>query len=218
VKSRLPVALVLVGVVAALFYSNFLFHVLYSKTGDWFVVVSELEVPGEQGATLLRTTDVLCGLLVLVLLPYVWTALVVDGWRVWAVTMMAVFAVAGALAGIIRLPCGADVVCTSTADEVQRWLHDGLSIASQAAAFVAAAAVGLDIRKHGPRWLHWAAWLTFWVGGVAASVVFGWFAALDADSWQTGLAQRLQIGVTSAWLICLGVLAATAASRSRAAR
>ena len=103
-KSWRAVALVLVGVVAAVFYSNFLLDVAFSTDHDWFAVVSELEVPGAPTATLLRTTDVLCGLLVLVLLPDVWAALPVGPWRTWAVWMTAIFAITGAAAGIISAP------------------------------------------------------------------------------------------------------------------
>jgi hypothetical protein len=167
-KNWRAVALVLVGVVAAVFYSNFLLDVAFSTDHDWFAVVSELEVPGAPTATLLRTTDVLCGVLVLVLLPHVRAALPVGAWRTWAVWMTAIFAITGAVAGIIPLPCADGVVCTSTADEIQRWTHDGLSIISQTAVFLGAAAVGLDTRQHGPVLLHRAAWITFWVGVCSA--------------------------------------------------
>jgi Protein of unknown function (DUF998) len=215
VKDWRAVSLVAVAVVAALFYSNFLLDVIFSREDDWFAVVSELEIPGSHNATLLRTTDVLCGLFVLVLLPFVRSALPVGGWRGWAVWMTVVFAVTGAVAGIVPLPCGPGEVCTSTADELQRWTHDAMSFVSQAAIFLGAVAVGLDTRRLGPVWLNRAAWTTFWVGGVIATVLFGYYGALDPRSWQTGIAQRFQIGVTSAWIICLGIFAATAGLRAR---
>ena len=202
------VALVLIGVFAALFYSNFLLDVAFSTDHDWFAVVSELEVPGAQTATLLRTTDVLCGLLVLALLPSVWAALPVGGWRKWAVSMTAIFAITGAAAGIISLPCANEVSCSTAGDEVQRWMHDGLSIISQTTVFLGAVAIGLDTRHRGPRWVHLAAWITFWVGGVLGTIVFAYYGTTDSSSWQTGIAQRFQIGMTSAWIICLAVLAA----------
>ena len=207
-KSRRAVALVLVGVVAALFYSNFLLDVAFSTDHDWFAVVSELEVPGAQTATLLRTTDVLCGVLVLALLPYVHAALPAGGWRRWAVSMTAIFAVTAAAAGVISLPCANEVSCSTTGDEVRRWIHDGLSIVSQTTVFLGALAVGLDTRHHGPRWIHRAAWITFWVGGVLGTLVFAYYGTTDSSSWQTGIAQRFQIAMTSAWIICLAVLAA----------
>ncbi len=215
-KNWRAVALVLVGVVAAVFYSNFLLDVAFSTDHDWFAVVSELEVPGAPTATLLRTTDVLCGVLVLVLLPHVRAGLPGGPWRNWAVWMTAIFAITAAAAGIISLPCADGVVCTSTADELQRWTHDGLSIISQTAVFVGAAAVGLDTRQHGPVWLHRAAWITFWVGGVLGTLAFGYYGATDSSSWQTGISQRYQIGMTSAWIICLAIFAATHEVRDRA--
>ncbi len=214
-KDWRAVSLVVVGVVAAVFYSNFLLDVAFSRDHDWFAVVSELEVPGAPTATLLRTTDVLCGLLVLVLLPYVRAGLPVGGWRNWAVWTTAIFAVTGALSGIFQLPCAEAVECTSTADEIQRWIHDGLSIISQTVVFLGAVAVGFDTRRHGPAWLHRAAWITFWVGGVIGTIVFGYYGATDSSSWQTGIAQRFQIGMTSAWIICLSVFAATTGLRAR---
>ena len=109
-------------------------------------------------------------------------------------------------------------MCTSTADEIRRWTHDGLSIISQTVVFLGAAAVGLDTRQHGPVWLHRAAWITFWVGGVLGTLVFGYYGATDSSSWQTGIAQRFQIGMTSAWIICLAVFAARHEVRDRAQR
>jgi hypothetical protein len=212
------VTLLLVGVVAALFYSNFLLAVPFTSAHDQLAVISELEVPGAKVEALLRVTDVLCGLLVLALLPFVRRSLAPGRQRFWAVTMLAVFAVAGALSGIISLPCATDVSCTSTPDQARHWVHDALSIGSQAAVFLAAAAVGLDTRERGPRWLHRAAWSTFWVGGIVGTLLFGLFAALDASSWETGLAQRFQVVVTSAWIVCLGALAATEGLRARDAR
>ena len=207
-KDPRAAALVLTGSVAALFYSNFLLDVAFSTDHNWFAVVSELEVPGAQTATLLRTTDVLCGVLVLALLPFVWAALPAGGWRKWAVSMTAIFAVTGAAAGVISLPCANEVPCSTNGDEIQRWIHDGLSIISQTAVFLGALAVGLDTRHHGPRWVHRAAWITFWVGGVLGTIAFAYYGTTDSSSWQTGIAQRFQIGITSAWLVCLAVLAA----------
>jgi len=212
-KSRRDVALLVVGVVAALFYSNFLLDVVFSSDHDWFAVVSELEVPGAQTATLLRTTDVLCGILVLALLPYVWAALPVGGWRKWAVSMTAIFAVTAAASGVISLPCADEVSCSTTGDEIQRWMHDGISIVSQTTVFLGALAIGLATRHQGPRWIHRAAWITFWVGGVLGTLVFTYYGTTDSSSWQTGIAQRFQIGLTSAWIICLAALAAGAPVR-----
>lgn len=200
--------LVVVGVMAGFFYSNFILDVLLSKQHDWFAVVSELEVPGTPHAGLLRVTDVLCGVLTLVLLPGVHAGLPAGRRRTVAVWMTAVFAVTNALAGIITLPCGSGETCDTTADTLQQLTHDGLSIVSAAALFIGAWAVARDTAERGPRWLNLAAWFTFWVGGVVSSVLFGVFGYADSSSWQTGITQRLQIVIMSGWIICLAVFAA----------
>ena len=80
-------ALLACGGVAALLYSNF----LLDWTRHGFVgmddIVSRLEAPGEPHAMLLRTTDVVCAVLVVALLPWVRAALPRGPWRevtVWA--------------------------------------------------------------------------------------------------------------------------------------
>ena len=47
-KNWRAVALVLVGVVAALFYSNFLLDVAFSSDHDWFAVVSSSRCPAHR--------------------------------------------------------------------------------------------------------------------------------------------------------------------------
>ena len=205
-------ALLADGILAALFYSNFLLDAVLPSDHDWSRVVSELEVAGAQTATLLRTTDVLCGLLVLLLLPHVWAGLPPGRWRRWAIWATAIFAVAGAAAGIIPLPCAGPEACTSTRDDLQRWAHDGLSIVSQNAIFVGAMAIALACRHRGPRWMQRAAWITFWVGGVVGTIAFAYFGATDPLSWETGIVQRVQIGTTSAWIVCLAWFAAVSPS------
>jgi hypothetical protein len=129
--------------------------------------------------------------------------------------MTAIFAVTCAAAGVISLPCANEVSCATTGDEIQRWMHDGLSIVSQTTVFLGAAAIGLDTGHHGPRWIHRAAWITFWVGGVVGTLAFSYYGATDSSSWQTGIAQRFQIGMTSAWIICLAVFASRHGVRAR---
>ena len=199
-----------VGAVAAFLYSNFLLDAIFSPDHDWLAVVSDLEVPGEPTATLLRVTDVVCAVLTVSLLPWVWRALPADGWRRPAVWLTVVFAAGGILAALVPLPCAAPEVCTSAADEMQRWWHDGFSVVSATALFLGAGCVALDTRRHGPAWMHRAARLTFWVGGVVGTIVFLALGTWDPDAWQTGLAQRLQIGVMSGWIFCLALYAATA--------
>lgn len=160
---RAPV-LVADGILAAVFYSNLLLDAVLPSDHDWSAVVSELEVPGAQTATWLRTTDVLCGVLVLLLLPHVRAGLPVSRWRRWAIWATALF--------------------------------------------VGAMAVALACRHAGPRWMHRAALITFWVGGVVGTIAFACFGATDPPTWQTGIAQRFQTAMTSGWIICLAVFAA----------
>jgi hypothetical protein len=76
--------------------------VLYSEH-HWFAIDSELEVPGARTATWLRTTDVLCGGLVLTLPGVLRVDLPQAEWRKWALAMTAIVAVTGAAAGLILL-------------------------------------------------------------------------------------------------------------------
>jgi hypothetical protein len=197
-------ALVVTGVIAGFLYSNFLLDMVLPGTHDWSVVVSELEKPGYEHAVVLRTTDVICGLLVLALLPYVRSALPPGRRRTWAIWLTAAFAVGNAVAGAVPLPTD-----DGLGAHVQQWIHDGASTISQTAVFLGAVAIALDTPYHGRKWLRDAAWLTFWLGGVLGTILFGGFALIDSSSWQTGMAQRFQIAVTSLWVVCLGVFAAT---------
>ena len=122
--------------------------------------------------------------------------------------MTAIFAITAAAAGIISLPCANEVSCSTTDDEIRRWIHDSLSTVSQTTVFLGALAIGLDTSHPGPRWVHRAAWITFWAGGVLGTILFAYYGTTDSSSWQTGIAQRFQIGITSVWIICLAVLAA----------
>ncbi|KAA1423890.1 DUF998 domain-containing protein [Mumia zhuanghuii] len=208
-KSWRGVLLVATGVVAGFLYSNFLLDVMVSQDHDWFAVVSELEVPGSPTAGLLRVTDVVCAVLVLALLPWVRAALPASRWRTAGLWLTAVFALGGIVAAIVPLPCRTDEVCTTAADQWQRWVHDGSSIVSAAALFLGAVAVALAADER-QRWVRRAGWLTFWIGGVVGILLFGGFAAIDSSSWQSGIAQRFQIAAMSIWIVCLGVLAASA--------
>ena len=208
------VVLLVVGTVAAFLYSNFLLDAVFSPDHDWLAVVSDLEVPGEPTATLLRVTDVVCAVLTVSLLPWVWQAL--PGRRVAPPSGVADRGVrsGSVLAALVPLPCAAPEVCTGAADEMQRWWHDGFSVVSATALFLGAGCVALDTRRHGPAWMHRAAQLTFWVGGVVGTVVFIALGTWDPDAWQTGLAQRLQILAMSGWIFCLALYAATAPAKT----
>jgi hypothetical protein len=215
-RSWRAVAIVATGVVAAVLYCNFVLDVVLPGSHDLLTVVSEMEMEGQEHAHLLRVTDVICGILTIAILPPVWSALPPDGWRRTAVAMTVVFAIGNALAGVVRLPCTVDNPdCTGGGADLQRWLHDGFSIVSAAALFLGALAVAADTKRHGPRWLHQWARFTFWVGGVLGTVVFAAAGAADPTSWQTGVSQRVQLVISSAWVVCLSVYAAGDGLRAR---
>lgn len=196
--------LVVISVVAGFLYANFFLDVILPGEHDWTAVVSEMEMPGNPHADLLRATDVVCGVLILVLLPFVRAALPAGRRRGWAIWSTAAFAIGNAVAGVVPLP-----VADGGWHDVQQLVHDGASTVSQAAMFIGAVAIALDVRDRGPRWLHTAAWATFWIGGVVGTLLFGGFAYESTTSWQTGMAQRFQIVVSGLWVVCLGVYAAT---------
>ena len=130
-------ALLACGGVAALLYSNFLLD--WTRRG--FVgmddIVSRLEAPGEPHAMLLRTTDVVCAVLVVALLPWVRAALPRGPWREVTVWATVGFAFGATVAALVPPPCGPDVVCAVTQAQV---VHDISSIASDAALYVGVAA------------------------------------------------------------------------------
>ncbi|MGB7448036.1 MAG: DUF998 domain-containing protein [Ornithinimicrobium sp.] len=208
-------ALVLIAAGAALFSSNFLLDMAFAQEQDWTGVVSVLEVSEGHPRAMLRVTDILCGVLVVALLPYVSAALPPGTWRRWAVASTVGYAVAGAGAALVPLPCAVSAMCTSPTDDVQRLVHDGFSVVAQVALFVAVVAVALATRRQGPRWLNRAAWMVFLLGGVLGAVVSGYYGLTDPDGWQAGLAQRFQLVVISAWLVCLGAFAATSGVSAR---
>ena len=198
-------ALLAGGGVAALLYSNFLLD--WTRRG--FVgmddIVSRLEAPGEPHAMLLRTTDVVCAVLVVALLPWVRAALHRGPWREVTVWATAGFALGAAVAAFIPPPCGPDAVCAVTRGQV---VHDFSSIASDAALYVGVAAAWLATRHTGPTWFrHAAAWV-FWIGGLVSSALFAYFNAAGDPAWAPGLSQRAHIVCISVWLLCLTFLAA----------
>lgn len=206
--------LVIVGIVAGIAYSGFLLDlVLPNGEVDVSVVVSSLEADGPH-ADVLRTLDVVSGVATLVLAPYVWWALPAGLWRHLAVWSLVAFALGGALAGIIPLPCGADTPdCPAgTAQETQQLVHDGLSVLSTVAFFASAAATALAARRRGPRWVVLAGWASVAVGALTG-VVFttGDLGEMDLT---LGISQRIQILAVTAWIICLGVYAATEGVRA----
>jgi Protein of unknown function (DUF998) len=195
-----------VSVLGAFFYANFILDLILPGEHDWRTLVSELEKPGYPHAGLLRSTDVVCGLLVLALTPLLWTALPAGRRRGWSVGFLAAFAIGNAVAGAVPLPDGS----SGGTAQLQQLVHDVASAISQAALFLGAITVAIGTRRRGPQWLHRSAWATFWVGGVVASIIFGSAALADSDSWQTGAAQRFQLSVSGIWIVCLGYFCATA--------
>ncbi len=200
-------ALIATGVIAAFLYSNFILDWLISR--DHFnTVVSDLEVSGAANATLLRVTDVVCAVLVLVLLPLVRRGLPPGPWREVAIWSTAAFAILAAVAAFVPLPCGEGESCPGTTEQFKTLVHDGSSIASDTLLFVGAGAIGIALWHTGPRWFFRAAWLEVVVGGIVASAAFGIFTMIDDESLATGLSQRFHILCISAWIVCLGIFAA----------
>jgi hypothetical protein len=211
---RLPVlrtrgAILGVGAAAAFLYSNFLLAWIFGDSSQMWVVVSELEAPGEPGAVLLRVTDVVCAVLVIIVLPAVRLALPRGLWREIVVWGTVVFALGAAGAALIPLPCGPDVVCTGSDQVAQERLHNLSSQLSDVALFVGVAASWLATRGPGPRWFARAAFWTFWLVGVGSSIAFGYLYATDQPSWAAGASQRVHIVGISGWIVCLALLAAS---------
>jgi hypothetical protein len=207
-RSPYAAAVVLAGILAGIAYAGFLFD-LFDDSGDLDLgVVSSLEVSGQPEAGLLRALDVACAVLTLVLVPFLAAALPAGRWRAAALWSLVVFAVAGVISTVVTLPCADETAsCPSGAGQhAQAAAHDAATVISTAALYVSAAAVGMALRRTGPAWVVRAAVAVVAVGvtcGVA-SVAAGLASADDA----AGAAQRLQILSVSAWLVCVGVLAA----------
>jgi hypothetical protein len=197
-------ALVLVGALAAIAYSGFVFDLTDASGAIDLTVVSSLEAPGQPRAHLLRTLDVACGLLTLILVPYLRAALPRGVWRSVAVWSLVAFALGGIVSGIVPLPCpeGTPGCPAGAGEETQIAVHDAASIVSTAGLYLSAGAVLMALRRTGPRWILAAA-LSAVVFGVAYGV-----ADLMSAGDAVGLAQRLQILGVSAWLVCVAVYCA----------
>ena len=68
-------AILVTGAIGAFLYSNFILDYILPGSDSFFEVISELETAGTPNADVLRTTDVIGGILMLVPLPYVWAAM-----------------------------------------------------------------------------------------------------------------------------------------------
>jgi hypothetical protein len=194
------------AVVAALLYSNFLFAWVLQGLGSTATVVSQLEVPGQPDATLLRVTDVLSAVLVLPLLPTLRHALPPGRLKLLALGAAWVFAVAALAAATVALPCGPGVACSSPRQVVQTGVHDGSTFVSDGAAFLSIAVSWWLLRDRRPRMSRTLWWL-FWIGGVVTVGVLAYAEVLDASDWLLGGAQRVHILTISIWICCLGLLA-----------
>jgi hypothetical protein len=198
--------LMAVAVVAAVLYSNFLIAWMLHGVGDTTTVVSQLEVPGQPDATLLRVTDVLSALLVLPLLPGLSRSLPRGRLRAVAVGAAWVFALGALVAASVALPCGPGAACSTPGQVAQTAVHNGSTFVSDAAAFVSIAASWWLLRRPHPRVAR-TLWWVFWMGGVVAVGGLAYAEVLDTSDWLLGGAQRVHILCLSIWICCLGLLA-----------
>ena len=204
---------IVVGVVAALLYANFLLDWVLRDFTGMGKVVSELEAPGEPHATLLRVTDVVSAVLVVPLLPWFRSGLPPGRWREVATWAMVVFAVGATVAAVVASPCGPGETCDAPGQRLQDYVHDGTSIVSDTALYVSVAATWFSTRATGPGWLRRVAWWDFWLGGVLASLVFGYLHATRDPAWAVGVSQRVHILAISVWIATVGLLAGTSDRR-----
>ncbi|MET0840203.1 MAG: DUF998 domain-containing protein [Marmoricola sp.] len=201
-------ALIVVGVLAALLYANFIIDWVlrgFQGMGD---IVSKLEAPGEPNAALLRVTDVICALLVVSLLPWARRRLPAGWWRELSTWSMVVFALGASLAAFVAAPCGPGEACDAPGEVLRVRIHDGSSITSDTAFYVSVAAAWFATRRTGPAWFSRFAWWNFWLGGVAASILFEYFNLNPDPPWAVGFSQRLHILGISTWIVALSVFAA----------
>jgi Protein of unknown function (DUF998) len=192
--------------VAAVLYSNFLIAYVLQGFGDTATVVSQLEVPGQPDAALLRVTDALSALLVLPLLPGLPRALPAGGPRSIAHGGSWVFAIGALVAATVALPCGPGVPCSAPGQVIRTAVHDGSTLVSDVAAFAGIAATWWVLRHRRPGLARLLWWL-FWIGGVVAVAVLAYAEVQDSTRWLLGVAQRVHILCISIWICCLGLLA-----------
>jgi hypothetical protein len=202
------VTVVVLGVIGALLYANFLLDWVARGFHGMGAVISDLEAPGEAHAVLLRVTDVVCAVAVLLVLPFVGRIRGVASWRRGAVAAMTVFALGAAVAAVVPSPCGPGAPCGPSP---QLTVHEAASVVSDTAAYVAMVAMWLATRRAGPVWLARAAAWNFWVGGIVSSAVFGWFNHTGTPTWAAGASQRIHVLALSAWILTLAVAAAAPA-------
>jgi len=202
--TRTPLVL---GVLAAVLYSNFLIDWVLRGFEGMGEVVSELESPGEPNSALLRVTDVVCAVLVVALLPWVRRVLPPGLWRELFVWSTVLFAVGAAAAAIVPEPCGPGIACDAPHQVIESAVHGYASVVSDVALFVGMFAVLIGTRRVGPRWFRMTAWWLLWIGGVISSLLFGYYHEHPDPWWAVGASQRVHILSISVWIFCLGLLA-----------
>ncbi|WP_043347424.1 DUF998 domain-containing protein [Beutenbergia cavernae] len=205
-------ALLVVAALAAVFQANFLLDWVLRGGDGMQYIVSQLAAPGQPNATLLRATDVACAVLVLVLVVPVRRALRPGPWRevvTWGTVAFAVGAIGAALAAST---CPLGTRCVGSGD-LEVVIHDLASAVSEVGLFGGVLGAWFATRRDGPAWFHAAAQWVFVLGGVVSALMFAyftWTATPGTSSTAAALSQRLHILTVSAWLVCLGVLAARA--------
>ena len=199
--------------VAAFLYSNFILDWVLRGFEGMGEIVSELASPGEPNAALLRITDCVCAVLVVVLTYWARTAMPRGVWRevfAWSTVLFALGAVAAA---VVAEPCGPDVLCDAPAQVRQSDVHGYASTVSDAALFVGALAAILATRLTGPTWFRRTAWCVLIGGGLVTSLLFGWFHRTGDPEWAAGLVQRLHVVIISIWIFTIGLFTARADGR-----
>jgi hypothetical protein len=208
-----PRIVLTVAGVAAFLYSNFILDWVLRGFEGMGEIVSELASPGEPNAALLRITDCICAVLVVVLTYWARAALPRGAWREVFAWSTIIFALGAILAAVVTEPCGPDVLCGAPDQVRQSDIHDYASTVSDAALFVGAFAAILATRLTGPAWFGRTAWCVLIAGGLVTSVLFGWFHSTGDPEWAAGLIQRLHVVIMSIWIFAIGLFTARADGR-----
>jgi len=205
-----PGVVLAVAAVAAFLYSNFILDWLLRGFEGMGEIVSELESPGEPNAMLLRVTD--CVVAVLVVLLAFWARAVLPPgvWREVFFWCTVLFAIGAVVAAVVAEPCGPGVTCDAPAQVEQSAIHGYGSIVSDTALFVGVFAAILSTWRTGPVWFRRTAWWLLILGGIVSSALFGWFHRTNDPTWAVGVSQRIHILSISIWIFCLGLYAARA--------
>ncbi|MQW76376.1 DUF998 domain-containing protein [Nocardioides sp. dk4132] len=209
VPRRGPLRPAVMGAGAGVLYANFALDWVRRGTASLGHMVSELAAPGEPDAWVYRASEVGAAVLVVPLLPGVRAALPAGPAREVVVGATAVFAAGAALAALVPTPFGPRVVREEVDRRPRSEVHDRASIVSDTGLYVGVAAAWVSTRHAGPRWVHRAAAAVLCLGG-GSSLAFGYARPSARLRWVGGISQRVNVVVISAWLGCLGLLAARA--------